>query len=369
MLKKARKRMQGCRVALLLFLITLPAIVSGGTLKVPGKDEITTLFKDKYQAGLIIGFLVNGEEKVYALGTKTKGKGAPIDRFTTFEIGSATKTFTATILADLELKGKIKGNDEFYKFFDSKYRGMLAEKCKGITLTHLVTHTSGIPAMPANLGDIRKYPTLLEKYDVSMLVEFLKDCKLDFKPGTSHRYSNLGVSILGYVLAKSQNTSYRDLLEKHVFEPLRMKGSSLFLTKVQKENMASGHSREGKNQPYWNASEIFQGSGFIKSNLDDMMIYLKTYMGLVKNPLSGAAELASKPVEKGYPDTEICYAWYKEKIGPDLYITCHNGSTGGFYFFIGYTHAKKFGLVLLCNSKITRELESTVYDIFRKFGK
>lgn len=358
-----------CRVVLLLLIITLPAVVPAGALKIPGRDDVTGYFKGKYQAGLIIGFIVNGEEKVYALGTKRKGREEPLDRYTIFEIGSITKTFTATILADLELKGKVEGESEFFKYFDSKYRGMLAKKFKGITLRHLVTHTSGIPAMPDNLGDIRKDPTLMEKYDVSMLMEFLKGCKLDFKPGTSHRYSNLGVSILGYVLARSQNTTYRDLLKKHIFIPLRMSDSSLFLSQVRTGNIATGHNREGKMEPFWHAAEIFQGSGFIKSNLNDMMVYLKTYMGLIENPVSAAAELAGKPVEKGYPDTEICYAWYKEKIGEDLYITCHNGSTGGFYSFIGYTHSKKFGLVLLCNSKITRELEAAVYDIFRKFGK
>lgn len=174
---------------------------------------------------------------------------------------------------------------------------------------------------------------------------------------------------MGYVLAKSQNSTYEDLVKKHIFIPLGMKRSSLFLSKVQRENMALGHNRQGAREPFWNASEVFLGSGFIKSTLFDMMIYLKTYMGLINNSLIKAAKLASRPVAKGYPDTEICYAWYREKIGQDFYITNHNGSTGGFYSFIGYTDNKKFVLVLLCNSKITRELESGVYEIFRKFAK
>lgn len=336
---------------------------------IPSRQEIENHFKGQFQAGLIIGLLVDGEEKIYCLGTKINGMDRPIDQFTTFEIGSITKTFTATILADLELKGLIDPKSDFLNYFPPQYQKSLEETCGGITLHHLVTHTSGIPAMPSNLGDIRQDPTLLEKYDVSQLVDFLKSCKLDFAPGTSHRYSNLGVSILGYILARSQNSSYEDLVKKHIFIPLGMNRSSLFLSDVQRENMALGHNRQGERESYWNATQIFQGSGFIKSTLFDMMIYLKTYMGLITNPLTKAAELASRPVAKGYPDTEICYAWYKEKIDENLYITCHNGSTGGFYSFIGYTHPKRFGLVLLCNSKITRELEALVYELFKKFGK
>jgi CubicO group peptidase (beta-lactamase class C family) len=318
---------------------------------------------------MIIGIVIDGKEKIYSLGTKIKGKVEPIDQYTTFEIGSATKTFTATILADLQLKGLVDIKKDFFRFFPQKYQKSLEAKFKGITLQHLVTHTSGIPTMPSNLGDVRKDPTVMEKYHVSQLAEYLKVCKLDFKPGTSHRYSNLGVSILGYVLARSQNMPYVELAEKHVFDPLGMKRSSLFLSDRQKKNMALGHSRQGERKPYWNATIIFQGSGFIKSCLFDMMIYLKTYMGLITNPLSKAAKLASTPIAEGYPDTQICYAWYKEKVEENLYVTSHNGSTGGFYSFIGFTHPRRFGLVLLCNSKITRVLENCVYELFKKFGK
>jgi CubicO group peptidase (beta-lactamase class C family) len=326
-----RIQLKSYLIFIFIYLFASSSIIFGEELRIPSCEEVKEHFQGKFQSGMIIGLLVDGKEKIYSMGTKIKGKDDSIDQFTTFEIGSISKTFTATILADLELKKLVNANDEFFKYFPQKYQKTLEAKYKGITLYHLVTHTSGIPRMPSNLGDIIKDPTLLEKYGVSQLVEYLNECKLDFKPGTSHRYSNLGMSILGFVLAKSQNCSYENLVKKHIFIPLGMNRSSLFLSDVQRSNMALGYDQEGNNVPYWNATEIFQGSGFIKSCLFDMMIYLKTYLGLINNPLSKAAELASTPVAKGYPDTEICYAWYKEKIDEDLYITCHNGSTGGFY--------------------------------------
>jgi len=91
-------------------------------------------------------------------------------------------------------------------------------------------------------------------------------------------------------------------------------------------------------------------------------------MGIEKNALTPAATRAVTPIAPGYPDSEICMAWYREKIAENLHIVCHNGSTGGFYAFIGFTDSRRFGLVLLANSKITRELESRVYDLFRTHG-
>lgn len=83
-------------------------------------------------SSIILGLLVNGEERAYSMGTKIKGKDETIDQFTTFEIGSITKTFTATILADLELKGLVDVKNEFFRYFPLRYQKLLEEKFKGM---------------------------------------------------------------------------------------------------------------------------------------------------------------------------------------------------------------------------------------------
>ena len=114
-----------------------------------------------------------------------------------------------------------------------------------------------------------------------------------------------------------------------------MANSSLSLTEDQKKNTATGYDLEKQARTMWNGLESLQGSGLIKSSLNDMFIFLEANMGLKETPLKEATTLAQNPVQEGYPGSEICLCWYLDELPDGQKIVNHNGATAGYYAFIG----------------------------------
>lgn len=110
-------------------------------------SNVRVHFSNESQVGIVIGVVKGNETYFWSYGEKEFGKGVSVDPDTYFEMGSITKTFTATLLSMEVLNGSVSLHDPVSKFLN-ELDGLDAGK---ITLQELASHTSGLPRMPSTL--------------------------------------------------------------------------------------------------------------------------------------------------------------------------------------------------------------------------
>ena len=126
----------------------------------PSDASIQQLLDDRVTEGRTAGIVVEtrdpaGKVRVYHAGLSGR-PGTPMDGDSVFEIGSVTKTFTATLLADMVTRGEVKLDDPVAKYLPSSTQ-VPGRNGKQITLVELAAHSSGLPFLPTNLSpDIKK---------------------------------------------------------------------------------------------------------------------------------------------------------------------------------------------------------------------
>jgi D-alanyl-D-alanine-carboxypeptidase/D-alanyl-D-alanine-endopeptidase len=152
---------------------------------------------------LVFGVVDGDKSQVVAFGEPDDGN-AP-DGETVYEIGSIAKTFTATLLAQAVLSGRL--------MLDTPVAQLLTDfkiPSRGgteITLEELGTQHSGLPRMPSNFAP-KDPANPFADYDAAKLKAFLAEYQLPRDPGAAYEYSNLGFGLLGHALAQLEHTSY-----------------------------------------------------------------------------------------------------------------------------------------------------------------
>ena len=190
--------------------------------------------------GLAIA-VVHDQELVWSRGfgvadiaTKT-----PVTPGTIFRIASITKTFTATAIMQLRDRGKLRLDDPvvtYLPWFTYKNRHTDGPV---VTIRHLLTHTSGLPREAAfPYWTDHNFPTREE------LIKAFHEQESVFEPETRYKYSNLGMAILGEVIAAASGMSYDAYVTKNILEPLGMTSTSVFPREDLKSRRATGYDRK-----------------------------------------------------------------------------------------------------------------------------
>jgi len=293
---------------------------------------------------LVFGVVDGDKSEVVAFG-KLDGK-AP-DGDTVYEIGSVTKTFTATLLARAVLSGRVTLDTAVVQLlpeFKIPSRGG-----KEITLGNLGTQHSGLPGMPSNFLP-RDPANPYADYDAARLKAFLAGYELPRDPGASYEYSNLGLGLLGYALAQLDHTTYGAVAGEAIFRPLGMTMSGTTFTDAMRAHLALGHDATGKAVKNWDLDAL-AGAGAIRSTATDMLRYLKANMGIDQSPLAAAMKLAQGPRSDMGKTLRIGLAWMTTDQG----IVWHNGMTGGYASFLGFTANGRRGVVILTNTALSAD--------------
>ena len=310
----------------------------------PERVEMTA--QERIAAGsyptLVFGVVDGDKSEVVAFGKLHDGK-AP-DGETVYEIGSITKTFTATLLAHAVLSGRL--------MLDTPVAQLLADfkipsgGDKEITLGGLATHHSGLPRMPSNF--MPKDPANpYADYDAAKLKVFLAGYQLPRDPGASYEYSNLGFGLLGHALAQFVPTTYGTLINDEILKPLGMTMSGTAFTDAMRAHLAPGHDDTGKAAKNWD-QDALAGAGALRSTANDMLRYLKANMGIGQSPLAAAMKLAQQPRNE---TMRVGLAW----VTTDKGIVWHGGGTGGYRSFLGFTADRRHGVVILTNTAVDVE--------------
>ena len=298
--------------------------------------------------GLSIGILVNGKTYYYGYGETARGNANLPDEHSIYEIGSISKTFTATLLADAVEKGKVKLDDPVSKYFPDSIPA-LEYQGSPVTLKMLSNHSSGIPRMPGNFHPSNN-DNPYKDYSDQDLFGFYKTFKLDRKPGTEYEYSNLAAATLGIILEKVNKKSYQDLIVETICDPLGMNETREFIRKKDSIRFVKGYNEEGKYNSQWDF-EAMAAAGSIRSTVSDMLLYAKAQLGKAPPALEKDFQLThEKTFSNGAVNTAL--GWHYIKPGKDE-VLFHNGGTGGFRTYLAVNLEKKFAVVVLSNTAIS----------------
>ncbi|MFC1724247.1 serine hydrolase domain-containing protein [candidate division KSB1 bacterium] len=314
------------------------------------QEKVEYLIESNFKTGgVAIGIIKGDEEFTFFHGRKSKNSSSVPDGNSIFELGSITKTFTATILADFVLNGTIELDDEVQDYLPSESVTLPSFNGSNITFMHIATHTSGLPTnfsdnypRPAGSPPEDPFALMTEEHVYDYLSNY---ASLISEPGTQYKYSNFGYGFLGLILSKINNTSFEDLLSTKILNVLGMDRTSYTLSEEQLTNVAVGHNSSLEEVEPWGTNHVLIGCGGLKSTLNDMLIYLKANMGIQQTQLSAAMTYA----QEVYFDNYICLGWQKRALSDGQVITWFAGASAGHIAFIGFNENYSNGVVVLYN--------------------
>jgi CubicO group peptidase (beta-lactamase class C family) len=238
--------------------------------KLPSDDEIGKLIAARNAPragqGMVVGVLGPEGRRIVAGGT---GAGAKVDRATLFEIGSITKVFTGLLLADMVDKKEVALDDPAAKFLPPGHE-MPQRNGRPITLRDLATHRSGLPRMADDMREIAHPDGPFADYSEARLLAFLDRYQLPRETGSQWEYSNLGVGLLGYLLARAAGTDYETLLRKRITGPLAMDDTLITLPPSHAARLAPPFDSYLRPTKPWNLS-VLTGAGGIRSTAENML--------------------------------------------------------------------------------------------------
>jgi CubicO group peptidase (beta-lactamase class C family) len=318
---------------------------------VPTDAEIRRILADRIGGenlgvGIVVGVIDAKGRRVVAYGSLAKDDKRPLNGDTVFEIGSMTKVFTSLVLMDMVQKGEVALTDPVSKYLPASVK-MPERNGRKITLQDLSTQSSGLPRMPSNFNP-KDAGNPYADYSVEQMYAFLSSYQLTRDIGEKYEYSNLAVGLLGHALSRRAGMDYEAMVRSRICEPLGMNNTRVTLTPEMKARLATGHSATLNPVANWDIPTL-AGARALRSNANDLLIFIAANLGYTKTPLA-AAMAAEVSIRRpaGAPDMEIAYGWHVQtKEGRS--IIWHNGGTGGYRTYMGYDPKSRAGVVVLSN--------------------
>ncbi len=297
--------------------------------------------------GIVVGIIDENGTRIISHGTLSRTDSTQVDGDTLFEIGSVTKVFTTELLADMVGKGEVKLDDPVSKYLPASVK-MPERNGRQITLLDLATQQSGLPRLPDNMAPADGTNPYAD-YTVEQMYEFLSGHTLTRDIGAKYEYSNLGMGLLGHVLALKAGKSYEALVIERICTPLGMKDTSIVLSTEAKKKLATGHSKMGQPASNWDLPTL-AGAGALRSSVNDMLKFVSANLKLDNASLKTAFETTQSARRDAGSGTKIGLGWHiTTRYGSE--IIWHNGGTGGYRSFIGFDKKSQRGVVVLTNSE------------------
>lgn len=266
-----------------------------------------------------------------------------IDRNTVFNIASISKPITAIGIIILKEKAALSYDDEIIKYFPE-----LKHYCKGVTIRHLLNHTSGII----------NYYRILDRINMSELHLTNNECynllinekNLLFAPGDEFDYSNSNYVLLAMLIEKVTGKTLNDFLKENIFKPLEMNNSMVFNEKQPiVKNRAYGYGIKD-NYFYCDYTGAFTtGDGCIYSSMDDLIKFEKALYSdeIIKKESLKEAFISS--VLNNGEDSGYGFGWETHRSIPNLKRLHHSGADNGFRSLFTTFPEHRLTVIILSN--------------------
>jgi beta-lactamase class C len=315
--------------------------------------------------GLAVAVTVNGERHFFSYGVASKEDNRPVTQDTLFEIGSISKTFTATLASHAVALGKISLDDRPGKYMP-ELAGAPIDKASLLTLG---TYTPG--GLPLQLPKGVNNDKDMEAY--------FRQWKPSAAPGAKRQYSNPSIGLFGHITGLAMGEDFATLIEKQIFPGLGLTHSYIRVPKAEMENYAWGYDKAGK--PRRASPAVLGAEAYgVKTSTADLIRYIEANI---------QPENLEEPMRRAIEGTHVGYFRIGEMVqglgweqypypvtldrllsgnsstmamepnaatelvppqtpsGPTLFNK--TGSTGGFAAYAAFVPEKRIGIVMLAN--------------------
>ncbi|TDY22151.1 beta-lactamase class C [Paraburkholderia sp. BL6665CI2N2] len=321
--------------------------------------------------GMAVGIVVAGKPYVYNYGVASTETNKPVTRDTLFELGSISKTFTATLASYAQVNGDLSLSDT-----TSKYLPVLQGSPFGnVKLVNLGTHTPG--GLPLQVPD--------DIHNNDELMQYFKAWQPSCAPGTCRTYANPGIGTLGLITAKSMGQDFTALMDQRMFPALGLKNSYIDVPTARMPDYAQGYKKDGA--PIRMAPGVLSAEAYgVKSTAADMTRFMQANMNLLQ--LDAKLQRAITDTHTGYFKASVLtqdliweqYAYpvalktllagnsssmalkatpaveIKPPLAPRSNVWINKtGSTNGFGAYVAFVPEKQLGIVLLANKNFPNE--------------
>lgn len=264
-----------------------------------------------------------------------------------YEIGSVGKVFTTTLLALLARQRLLSIDDPV-----SKFRPDLPFASQ-VSLRQLASHTSGLPSNPLTgrfvLVTQSYLRTFISNFQEEDLTQYLrKFTKL--RAQGRFRYSNVGMALLGNILASVLGTSYESAVLDHICKPLGMNDTTVSLSDSSKERLVIGHDAGGRPmEPFrWAAMEA---AGAWRSTTGNMMLFIKAMLGHSGDTWYEVAKVTTTPVAKVSRKMTVGLGWLMYNSQQAGTLVWHDGGTLGQNAVVAWSAQLDSAIVLCTNQR------------------
>jgi beta-lactamase class C len=348
-------------------------IVDSATRAVMVKDNIP---------GMAVGITIADNTRVFNYGLASREPRKPVTDDTLFELGSVSKTFTATLASWAEINNQLSLSEKVGKYLPSLQNSQFGS----VSLLNLGTHTPG--GLPLQVPDgIRSEDQLLQ---------YFKGWRPAYAPGTYRTYNNPGIGTLGVITAESMGQDFTVLMEQRLLPALGMTSTFINVPASRMANYAQGYTKEDK-AVRMSAGVLSSEAYGIKSTAADMIRYVQANMNLVK--VDGKLQRAIANTHKGYfkagvMTQDLIWEQYSYPVelktllegnSPEMIFDPSpvteirppqtpqendwinkTGSTNGFGAYVAFVPAEHLGIVILANTSFPIEDRVTVaYKLLR----
>lgn len=308
---------------------------------------------------------------------------------TLFMIASCSKPVTALAILKLANENKIDLDDDINTFLPFKLVNPNFPD-ESITYRMLLTHTATIIDNWEVLGPLYTIeeggdspiliPEIIEKYFnpegvfYSTEMNFVKE-----KPGTHWRYSNMGYTLLGYLIEQISGKNFSEYMQNEIFEPLHMNESFWYLNEIPHSNIANPHEVPHKNSEF-KETQVMNHFGYadvpagqLRTSVND---YLKFVQLLLNDGKVDGKQFISKPMidlmfEIQYPGVNKyqAIAWNYNEFDNKLYyllmprLASHTGSDPGVSAVVSIDRENRIGVMAILNSPPSNFKEEKIFNL------
>ena len=354
-------------------------MVGGSALAQAGQADTDRKIDEAVQAvmrehdipGMSIGVTHNGAQRFYNYGVASRETGKPAGSDTLYEVGSISKTYTATLAAYAQARGRLALADSPAKTLPELAGSDFAK----LSLINLGTHTTG--GFPLQVPDAIR--------NQAQLMAYLKAWKPEHAAGTYRTYANPSIGMLGVVAAKSLNRPFKAAMERDLFPKLGLASTYIDVPAARMADYAQGYNKQDapvRVNPGVLADEAYG----VKTSARDLIRFVDANMGL---------NLADAELRDAIAQTHVGYyqlgdmtqdlAWEQLRYPAtlDALLTANagnynsqsqpvtalnpplppqeavwinkTGSTNGFGGYVAFVPSKRLGIVILANRNYPNE--------------
>ncbi|UDM53238.1 beta-lactamase [Cupriavidus sp. MP-37] len=358
--------MQGIAVAAALLCgASAHAGVDAGTLKRVVDAAIQPVMQAHDVPGMAVAVTAGGKQYHFHYGVADKADDRKVDADTLFEIGSVSKTFTATLAAYAQARGDLSLADAA-----AKYLPQLAGSSVGATsLLDLGTYAAG--------GLPLQFPAAVT--DTGKMVDYFRNWRPRYASGTYRQYSNPSIGLFGYLAARSMGHPFDVLMEKTLFPALGLRSTYITVPQARMGDYAYGYAKDGK--PVRVTPGVLDAEAYgVKTTSADMMRFVmanidssgldqtlrralattRTGYFRVGDMVQGLAwEMYPWPARRdsvlaGSSQQVVFEANPVARLEPPQaarggMLVNKTGSTNGFGAYVAYVPSQRIGIVMLAN--------------------